>query len=135
MTVDFACLQRRLAVEVDGEGHSRGDQPMRDAARDALLRPKGFRVIRIAARDVLNNLDGVLQYIVATCSEAGPLHHDAARRGPPPRSGEEYTNKLFYGTLAAVPGQEARHSVRRSGERQAREAGGYDAAGKLAVTR
>ena len=85
MTVDFACLERRLVIEVDGEGHSFGDQPR----RDAILRREGFRVLRIAARDVLNNMDGVLRFILATCSEVGPLHHDAARRGSPPRSGED----------------------------------------------
>jgi very-short-patch-repair endonuclease len=89
MTVDFACLERRLIIEVDGEGHSFGEQPCRDAARDAILRREGFRVMRIAARDVLRDMDAVLRWIVATCSEVGPLHHDAQRRGPPPRSGEE----------------------------------------------
>jgi very-short-patch-repair endonuclease len=89
MTVDFACLERRLVIEVDGEGHSYGDQPRRDSARDALLQREGLRVLRIAARDVLKNMDGVLSYILAACSEVGPLHHDAARRGPPPRSGED----------------------------------------------
>ena len=89
MTVDFACLERRLIIEIDGEGHSFGDQPRRDAARDALLRREGFNVLRIAARDVLKDMDTVLHYIVATRSDAGPLHHDAARRGPPPHSGED----------------------------------------------
>jgi len=89
MTVDFACLERRLIMEVDGEAHSYGDQPRRDAARDALLRGEGFRIIRIAAHVVLKDMDAVLRFILATCSEPGPLHHDAARRGPPPRSGEE----------------------------------------------
>jgi hypothetical protein len=44
-------------------------------------------VMRIAARDVLKNLDGVVAGIVAHCSEVGPLHQPTA--GPPPRSGEE----------------------------------------------
>jgi very-short-patch-repair endonuclease len=79
MTVDFACLERRLVIEIDGEGHSFGDQPRRDA----------FRVLRIAARDVLKNMDGVLRFIVASCGDVGPLHHNAARCGPPPRSGED----------------------------------------------
>jgi very-short-patch-repair endonuclease len=87
ITVDFACLERRLIIEVDGEGHSYGDQPRRDAARDALLWREGFHVLRIAARDVLRDMDAVLNYILATCSEVGPLHH--ASHGPPPRSGEE----------------------------------------------
>ena len=89
ITADFACLERRLMIEIDGEAHRFGDQPRRDAARDALLRREGFRVIRIAARDVLKDMDVVLRFIVATCSEVGPLHHDAARRGSPPRSGED----------------------------------------------
>jgi len=89
ITVDFACLERRLIIEVDGESHSFGDQPRRDAARDAILRREGFQLIRVAARDVLRDMNAVLQFIVAACSEAGTLHHDAARRGPPPRSGEE----------------------------------------------
>jgi hypothetical protein len=38
---------------------------------------------------VLRDMDALLRYIVAACSEVGPLHHDAARRGPPPRSGED----------------------------------------------
>jgi very-short-patch-repair endonuclease len=89
VTTDFACPDRRLIIEVDGEGHSFGDQPRRDAARDAILQREGFRVIRVAARDVLKDMNAVLQFIVATCSAVGPLHHDAKRRGSPPRSGEE----------------------------------------------
>jgi very-short-patch-repair endonuclease len=86
--VDFACLGRRLAIEIDGEVHSMGDIPQKDARRDALLAEAGFETLRIAAKDVLNNLEGVLTLILHTC-ENRPLHHDASRRGPPPRSGED----------------------------------------------
>ena len=89
ITVDFACLEKRIVIEVDGESHNRGDQPQRDLARDAMLRRQGFIVVRIAATDVLRDLDSVFTHIVARCSDAGPLHPDAARRGPPPRSGED----------------------------------------------
>jgi very-short-patch-repair endonuclease len=89
ITADFACLERRLIIEVDGEAHSRGDQPRRDAARDALLRRDGFEVMRIAAADVLRDLNFVITGIVARCSETGPLHHSASLSGPPPRFGEE----------------------------------------------
>ena len=88
ITVDFACLSHRLVIEVDGESHNRGDQPRRDAARDALLRKEGFEVMRIAARDVLKNLEGVVFGIVARCSQVGPLHHPSD--GSPPRSGEDF---------------------------------------------
>jgi very-short-patch-repair endonuclease len=89
ITADFACLEQRLIIEVDGESHSFGDRPRRDAARDAMLRREGFAVLRIVARDVLKDLDSVIHGIVAACIDVGPLHHDAARRGPPSRSGEE----------------------------------------------
>ena len=89
VTADFACLERRLIIEVDGEWHNFGDQPRRDAARDALFRHEGFRVLRIAARDVLKDMDAVLRSILSTCSELGPLHHSPAANGPPPRSGED----------------------------------------------
>jgi very-short-patch-repair endonuclease len=107
LTTDFACLERRLVIEVDGETHDFGDRPRRDAARDALLMRTGFVVLRIRARDVLQDLDAVVRWIVARCTErnpprngevaagrrsragdgGGPLHQPSA--GPPPRSGEE----------------------------------------------
>jgi len=87
ITTDFACLERRLIIEVDGEGHSFGDQPRRDAARDEMLRRDGFIILRIPACEVLEDMNWVLRWIVATCTEVGPLHQPSA--GPPPRSGEE----------------------------------------------
>ena len=87
ITTDFACLERRLIIEVDGEWHNLGDQPRRDAARDAFLMREGFRILRLAAMDVLKNRDGVVHGIVAACEEVGPLHQPAA--GPPPRFGED----------------------------------------------
>jgi len=41
----------------------------------------------IDARDVLENIDGVVRMIVARCESPPPLHQPAA--GPPPRAGEE----------------------------------------------
>ena len=87
ITTDFACLERRLIIEVDGEQHAMADQPQRDARRDRLLHREGFVVMRIGARDVLQDLDGVVSGIVARCNEMSPLHQPAA--GPPPRTGED----------------------------------------------
>ena len=86
--MDFACLERRLAIEVDGEAHSMGNNPERDQIRDRRLEGMGFQMLRIAARDVLGNLEGVLTFISTTCA-GRPLHHSAAPSGPPPRSGED----------------------------------------------
>ena len=82
--LDFVCLSARLAIEVDGEAHSMGRNPLRDESRDERLMNQGFRTIRIPARDVLRDADAVIQFIIAACQ---PLHQPPA--GPPPRSGEE----------------------------------------------
>ena len=86
--IDFACLDRRLAIEVDGEAHSMGTNPASDEIRDGKLTVAGFKTVRIAARDVRDNLDGVMRFIAAAC-ESRPLHRSAPPYGPPPRSGED----------------------------------------------
>ena len=83
--LDFVCMQARLAIEVDGESHNLGSNSERDQKRDAWLLKQGYRTLRIAARDVLGNLDGVITVIVEACQ---PLHQVAL--GSPPRTGEEF---------------------------------------------
>ncbi len=85
--LDFACLEARLAVEVDGEAHDRGDRPERDMRRDVALKKLGFATMRIPAVEVFNNLEGVVLGIVDECQRRGPLHRGS--HGPPPRSGGE----------------------------------------------
>ena len=82
---DFYCSAARLVIEVDGEAHDRGDRPQRDESRDAFLQQRGYRVLRIAAADVLKNPDGVAASVVAYAAD--PLHQPSA--GPPPRPGED----------------------------------------------
>nr|WP_294089787.1 endonuclease domain-containing protein [Sphingomonas sp.] len=83
--VDFCCRATSLVIEVDGEVHGRGDLPERDADRDRFLADNGYRVWRIAAAEILHNLDSVIAAISADV--AAPLHH--ALHGPPPRAGED----------------------------------------------
>lgn len=58
--LDFYCEETRLAVEVDGVSHEHPDRIRHDARRTAWLNLRGITVCRIAARDVLGNLEGVL---------------------------------------------------------------------------
>jgi len=80
--LDFYCEAARKGIEVDGMAHDLGDNPNRDAAREAWLAGVGIAIIRIAARDVLQSLDDVVKYLVDQCQ---PLHHPAD--GPPPLQG------------------------------------------------
>jgi very-short-patch-repair endonuclease len=61
--VDFVCRDRNLVVEVDGGQHAESES---DQIRDAYLTSEGYRVLRFWNSDVLGNLDGVLQTILAS---------------------------------------------------------------------
>src|SRR5882672_5277721 len=52
---DFACIARRLVIEIDGEHHD--FQLEADARRTAAMERDGWRVIRFTARDVVQNPD------------------------------------------------------------------------------
>ena len=83
--LDFFCSDARLAIEVDGEGHSRGDQPQRDQRRDDWLATASIKTLRIPAVEILRDADAVIRSIVAAAATRLPLHHPAAPGGPPPR--------------------------------------------------
>jgi very-short-patch-repair endonuclease len=63
--VDFACLKQRLVIEVDGFQHLSPEAAAKDAARDAELTWRGFRVLRFTNSDVSDTLDGVVSEILA----------------------------------------------------------------------
>jgi very-short-patch-repair endonuclease len=84
--LDFYCEEARLCIEVDGAVHDFGDAPTADAHRDRWLAEAGIGTVRIAAADVLRNLNGVLRFIVLQC-RAKPLHHSTAPSGPAPLQG------------------------------------------------
>ena len=50
---DFACLDARILVEVDGATHSTDEQIARDALRSAALAAEGFDILRFTNEDVL----------------------------------------------------------------------------------
>ncbi|MDI1325873.1 MAG: DUF559 domain-containing protein [Brevundimonas sp.] len=66
---DFAHLGSRLIIEVDGPHHELPERQARGAERTAWLKTGGFRVIRFPERQVRNDLNTVIERIVA---EAAP---------------------------------------------------------------
>ena len=62
---DFYRHVARMIIEVDGAAHEFGDRPHRDAARDRWFTLRGLDVLRVPARDVLNDCDAVVRGIVA----------------------------------------------------------------------
>lgn len=59
--VDFVCHERRLIVELDGSRHT----IVGDAERTAFLKSEGCRVLRIWNPDILTNLNGMLETVLA----------------------------------------------------------------------
>ena len=84
-SLDFYCARAKVAIEVDGEFHG-GDRPASDAVRDRWLADRGVLVLRIPAAAVLNDLDAVVAYILATVGDRGeaPSTTRLAPSGPPP---------------------------------------------------
>ena len=68
--VDFYCAEHRLVVEVDGPIHE--GQKERDALRAEYLEMYGYRVLRFMNEDVLTDIEGVLERILAACKASSP---------------------------------------------------------------
>lgn len=62
---DFYCHEARLIIEVDGSAHDFGNRPQRDAARDHWFAARGLDVLRVPAREVLDDCDAVVRGILA----------------------------------------------------------------------
>lgn len=78
---DFFVASAGLVIEVDGQVHNLKERASADARRDQRLSEQGLTVVRIAATDILNEMQAVLDLIVQKVTS--PLHHPAD--GPPPR--------------------------------------------------
>jgi very-short-patch-repair endonuclease len=58
---DFYCHSARLVIELDGRSHDNRSE--HDNQRSKFLGELGLIALRISNDDVLNNLDGVLEFI------------------------------------------------------------------------
>lgn len=64
--VDFCCDELKLIVEVDGQVHNCKEQRDADQARQAYLEALSYRVVRIRAEDLINDIWRVLDYLRQT---------------------------------------------------------------------
>lgn len=62
--VDFACIEARLAIEVDGGQHN--EMQSQDNLRTAWLQTQGWKVLRFWNNEVLQNIEGVLEKVLNT---------------------------------------------------------------------
>jgi very-short-patch-repair endonuclease len=60
---DFACIEARLVVEVDGATHATDDEVAYDRQRTRFIEAGGWRVVRVWNGDVTDNLAGAIEFI------------------------------------------------------------------------
>ena len=61
--VDFYCPKAKIIVELDGEQHYTDEGKIKDRERDLYLNNLGLQVLRFTNREVLGNIEGVLEVI------------------------------------------------------------------------
>jgi adenine-specific DNA-methyltransferase len=79
---DFACVEAKLIVELDGAQHFEPAAMRADAERTAALQSLGFHVLRYTDRQVLAEREAVLQDILNW------LHANHPHPSPLPPAGE-----------------------------------------------
>jgi very-short-patch-repair endonuclease len=80
---DFCCLKAKLIVEVDGNQHGFDEGLSKDAKRTAYLVSQGFSVLRFSNREVMTEMNGVLEAIYSHLSST-PTPHPSPQGGGEP---------------------------------------------------
>ena len=62
--IDFYCPKACLIIELDGSQHYTDEGMKKDEIRDKFLAGLGFRVLRFSDRDILKNINGVIDEIL-----------------------------------------------------------------------
>ncbi|HXG78909.1 MAG TPA: endonuclease domain-containing protein [Methyloceanibacter sp.] len=89
--VDFECRRAKLIVEVDGGQHGFDRHLKRDMMRDRDLHRAGYRVLRFWNNEADEQIEGVLETILAALSELSRptrLGPSKGRPEPPSPRGE-----------------------------------------------
>ena len=75
---DFFCSDARLVVELDGDQHGEIEHRKKDEMRTAFLEARGYRVLRFGNRDLIEDMQSVIEAIFVAAD-------DRRRRTPDPR--------------------------------------------------
>jgi len=61
--VDFFNASNKVVIEINGYSHDNEAKQNNDTKRDEYLESLGLFVIRVSAKDVMQNLDGVIEFL------------------------------------------------------------------------
>ena len=78
---DFACMQARLLVELDGDSHDA--RHGYDLKREEFLRSMGFHIIRFTNGDVMENVEGVVATLIQKAEDLLRTHQTKLMGGLP----------------------------------------------------
>ena len=66
---DFAAMQEKIIIELDGGQHNGPDNIEKDKIRDKFLLDSGYTVLRFWNNDIFNNINSVLNFIHAVIDD------------------------------------------------------------------
>ena len=91
--VDFACMPRKVIVELDGGQHA--ERRSHDERRDRFLQGQGYRLLRFWNNEVFENCFGVLERIYEAVQNPPPPQPapDGLASATPPQGGSDRTGK------------------------------------------
>ncbi len=84
---DFMCKELKLVIEVDGLTHHCEETVVKDKMKEKELMKAGFRVLRFADDELLNQIEDVvrnIEMVVEEIEESTPLIPRQRGRLPPP---------------------------------------------------
>ena len=89
--VDFACMSRKLVIELDGGQHA--EQHNHDKKRDDYLRGKGYRILRFWNNEVFQNCMDVLEAVYQALVDPPPHQPspDGSASATPPQGGSDWS--------------------------------------------
>ena len=64
---DFCCSSKKLVIELDGGHHAEDKYIAKDKEKQKYIESQGYKVLRVWNSEIDDNLDGVLDEILAVC--------------------------------------------------------------------
>jgi very-short-patch-repair endonuclease len=73
---DFYCSELKLVIEIDGESHHSEAAQQYDQKRDEYMQTLGIKSIRLSNKEVMQNIEGVYQYLHQYLSLLYPFQNE-----------------------------------------------------------